>query len=391
MSLRGTCLLAILTVLGFPAVSRAEPGVDTPTETINRVLAGVWKSHKVTPPARMTDEQFLRRATQDILGRLPTAKELEDFARATAVGKRPAAIDRLVASPEWAAHWSKVWTTWLVPEDYKPAYREQLRKWLESRLSRGMSYRDMVTALIEARGTTSDNGAVHFVLANLGNPLPEDLWTERGQFDVVPVTARTMKVFLGKSGHCIECHDHPYDPDLRQRQFWGMNVFFRQVERNGQPCDSPGVAPELQLGDNSRLHTSGTVRFARRNGLLDATGMTFIDGRQPRRIDGASRRQLLTGWLVRQPDLHAVHVDRTWRHLLGRGLLEDDTLGFCSANEPLYPELLRGLSQAFSTSEGGLSDQARLIAWICKSDVYQLLPPSEESDPGRAFFFRRKN
>ena len=377
-------------VFAGPAAGQAnarEPAApdETPTQLINRVLAAAWKANNVTPPRRTTDAEFARKLYLDLLGRVPTADELAAFEKDPAANKRAKLIDRLLPDGDCAAHWAEMWTATLLPAEYNPLYRKQFHKWLTGRLAARATHDDIVKQLLTATGKNDENGAVHFVLANLGNPLPEEKWAESGQFDMVPVTSRTGRVFLGLGFQCLACHDHPFDASIRQRDFWGINAFFRQAERSGEPCASEGVAAPLGLSDNPKFNPDGVVRFKRRTGVVNATGLTFLKDRGPRGGDDRPRRAILADYIVKHTNFAPTAVNRVWTTLLGRGLLEQaglDELG--EHNEPLHPELLAGLAAAFK--EGGY-DQRKLIAWICASDVYQLhTPPGTGDDP---YFFRR--
>ena len=51
----------------------------------------------------------------------------------------------------------------------------------------------------------------------------------QGKFDAVPITSRVTRLFLGIQTNCIQCHDHPFNPEWKQDNFWGVNAFFRQI------------------------------------------------------------------------------------------------------------------------------------------------------------------
>jgi len=52
-----------------------------------------------------SDDEFLRRVTADLAGRLPTLSEWTTFAASTDPAKRDKVIDTLLASPDYATHW----------------------------------------------------------------------------------------------------------------------------------------------------------------------------------------------------------------------------------------------------------------------------------------------
>src|SRR5262249_9962948 len=104
---------------------------------------------------------------------------------------------------------------------------------------------------------------------------------EEGQFNYVPITSRTTRLFLGMHIQCVQCHDHPFNGDFKQKHFWGVNAFFRQVERKGtMPNQRNAPAPTLELVDNTSWNMDqdgqpGIVFFEKRNGVLLSTRPTF--------------------------------------------------------------------------------------------------------------------
>src|SRR5262245_19785155 len=88
---------------------------DETTEFINKHLAEQWKAQTLTPAPRCTDEEFVRRASLDIIGRIATPEEVRVFVKEDAADKRAKLIDRLLASDEYAAYWGSTWASWLLP------------------------------------------------------------------------------------------------------------------------------------------------------------------------------------------------------------------------------------------------------------------------------------
>ena len=156
-------------------------------------------------------------------------------------------VDRaLLKSDEYPKNQANLWTVWLMTraganETGGSIYHEQMRKWLEDQFKKeGMSFKEMVRELITASGKTNENGAVNFILAHLGETVPNDKQRGEdgeGKFTMVPVTSRTTKLFLGVQIQCTQCHKHPFNEEWNQDHFWGVNAFFRQVDRrtHGQP------------------------------------------------------------------------------------------------------------------------------------------------------------
>src|SRR5207244_340212 len=181
-------------------------------------------------------------------------------------------------SEEYAKNWGNVWTVWLLTRTGNPIYHEQMRVWLEEQFEKNEPYKGLVTQLLTAKGKTNENGAVNYVLAHLGEAVPRNKQAEEGQFEVVPVTSRTPRLFLGLQTQCVQCHDHPFNPDWKQSNFWGVNVFFKQIDREPRELGrmrNMMDAPVLTLKDNPEANGDGTVSYEKRNGMVQLTRATF--------------------------------------------------------------------------------------------------------------------
>ncbi len=109
------------------------------TSRIDARLAARWAEARVRPAARADDGEFLRRASLDLVGRIPTAAEARDFLDDPNPGKRAALVDRLLDSPAYAARAAMLWRQLLLPEaeDQGQVASGGLEAWLEQEDRRG--------------------------------------------------------------------------------------------------------------------------------------------------------------------------------------------------------------------------------------------------------------
>ena len=83
----------------------AYPGVPTPTE-IDRLVVNKLRKLGIVPSDVCSDTEFLRRASLDVTGTLPTADEIAAFLADKTPDKRHKKVDELLERPTYAAWWT---------------------------------------------------------------------------------------------------------------------------------------------------------------------------------------------------------------------------------------------------------------------------------------------
>ena len=409
--------LALAAAVVFTAGAARAADLPPQTLTINEELAKAAKAAELKPSKKASDHEFVRRAFIDIVGRIPTAEEVKDFAEADgSANKRARLVHRLLYDKEYkpkiaervnpkdpksvvtydyageyARHFSNIWGVWLMTRGgVAEVYHEAIELWLEEQFAKNTPWNEVVRQLLTATGKSNDNGAVAFIMAHLGEAVPAKDQAAYGKFDAVPITSRVTRLFLGIQTNCIQCHDHPFNPEWKQDNFWGVNAFFRQVDREGTPALREGnggkkkmTALPVTLKDNPELNKGNRIFFERRNGIMHAQKPNFLpdlaelerDGAIPKRPIPAeaaarSRREVLAEYIVKHDNFARAYVNRVWAHFFGRGMNElpapDD---FGGHNKVVHPELLNRLAEEF-VKYG--YDPKKLIEWICNSDAYSL-------------------
>jgi Protein of unknown function (DUF1549)/Protein of unknown function (DUF1553) len=365
-------------------------------KTINEKLRTAWADNKVTPAPRCDDHEYIRRASLDIIGRIGTPKEIAEYMSDSADTRRPKLIERLLKHEDYAKNWANIWTVWLLTRSGafgRGTYHEQMQLWLEDQFASNKKLNEILKALLTAEGKNSDNGAVNFILAHMGEKTPanakddegQPLTKSLGQFDMVPVTARLSRLFLGIQTACAQCHDHPFDGKIKQQHFWGINAYLRQVERVGEPPMGRMMgAPPLTLRDDSNVNVKAIVTFEGRNAGFKGVRASFLDGQKiPMEADGKTvklkgkdRREELARLIIEHPNYPKAMVNRIWAHYFGKGFVNpiDD---FNEQNPVAEPELLDELGKRFR--HYGF-DQKRLIRWICNSEAYNLTCVANKSN-----------
>jgi hypothetical protein len=325
---------------------------------IDELIEEAWSKAGVKPARPASDEEFLRRAYLDLIGRIPNVQEARAYLSTREIDKRGKLIEYLLEHPDYAKNAATQWTVLLIgrKDQGRLVDRSALSTWLRKQFAADRPWNEIVHELVSSTGSNKENGAVNYVLAHL-------------EFDAVPLTSRTTRLFLGQQIQCTQCHDHPSN-EWKQLDFWGINAFFKGMKAEVVTRPAATGRDALDHVELTDEPTDAYVRFDKRNGLVGVAFPRFLDGRKISQGTDVIRRAEL-GKLIADPNNDALakaFVNRMWAHFLGRGFVNpvDD---FGSHNPPSHPELLDKLAEQFK--ESGYSVKA-LCRWIMKSRAYQL-------------------
>lgn len=385
--------------------------VQPQTTIINEELGKAWAAAELKPSKKASDYEFVRRVFIDIVGRIPSAEEARDYAEVdTRPNKKAELVRRLLYSKdykpksgsakeakssdyalEYAQNFKNIWGVWLMTRGgVAEAYHENLEVWLEEQFTKNRPWNEIVRDLLTAKGKTNENGASAFMVSHFGEAVnPPEKRKEDGNFDMIPLTSRITKMFLGVQTNCLQCHDHPFNPEWKQDNFWGVNAFLRQTVREGTPVtkeQNTGKkkrdALPVTLTDDPSINSTGRIFFERRTGIMFATKPNFLpnladlekEGTPPRKSISSgspkSRREHLAEYVLAHDNFAKAYVNKMWAHFFGRGMNElpaaDD---FGGHNKVVHVDMLNKLGEEF-VKYG--YDTKKLIEWICNSDAYAL-------------------
>ncbi len=286
-----------------------------------------------------TDAVFLRRSTLDLCGVLPTLKDIETFQAMDPANRRSTWIDTLLARSEYADYWTHKYcdqflvTTKKITQSAVWAFARTLRREVANNRPWDQTCRDILTAT----GSNLDQGGVNFFLMH----------RDPGELnEAISVT------FMGTSIACAKCHNHPLEK-WTQDQYWSMaNLFGRVTFKNGARDDEV-ILIDAPAGDVNHI----------RRGIPMA----------PRPLDGPivgeNRREDFARWLTSPENswFAKAQVNRLWKGLMGRGLVENDD-DLRATNPASHPELLNRLAKEFVLS--GHNNKA-ILRLIAQSSAYQ--------------------
>lgn len=318
---------------------------------VNAML--VKKGIAPNPPS--TDEQFLRRAYLDIIGRVPTFDEAIGFLIDKSPTKRAKLIDMLLDSPGYGSHLYNYFADMLrvanPDRGGEMSSAQPYIAWLRKSLASNKPYNEMVFDMLAAEGKMWTNGATGYLLRDSGMLLDN--------------LANTFSIFLGTDVACAQCHDHPF-AEWTQMQFYQLAAFFgatttrggRAARRGGEDAAerlkaelaalNPEAAKKVEglvddIVEANRLEVrdieQNTLRLPKDYKYKDGVGgepvePKFITWDKSDRTSDAYKknktkkeeklRQAFAGWLTHptNPRFGVTIANRLWSRAFGRGVAE---------------------------------------------------------------------
>ncbi|GIW96609.1 MAG: S-layer protein [Pirellulaceae bacterium] len=284
------------------------------------------------------DFVFLRRLHLALLGRLPSPEEVDMLLADRTGDYRRRWVQQLLQSEDFVRFWSyRIGLWWRIRSPGSGQTRDEaasraMLEWIRHCLERRVPYDSMVREVITATGPTRQTGPAMFHRLAPGPREEAELVSE---------------VFMAARLRCANCHNHPLD-QWTQDDYHGLAALFARIRRdvvitvtaNGEvthPRTGQPAMPKIPAGPYLPAGDDGRTAFAE--------------------------------WLT-QPDnpyfARAV-VNRIWKALMGRGLVEpvDDMR---ITNQATHPQLLDWLAKDFV--EHGC-DLRHTIYTIATSQTFQ--------------------
>ncbi len=359
---------------------------------VDALIFGKMQSAGVESAPVCSDEEFIRRVTIDLTGRIPSPSDVTNFLKNQSPNKRDVLIDSLINSPEFVDKW-----TMFFGDLYKNTSiasninrfiggREAFYKFIRDSIEQNKSYAQMAGEMIVARGDSYAVGETNFII---GGHVP--MGPAQDIYDGYAV--RTAEVFLGLSSmDCLLCHDgaghldavNLWGAKVSRADAWGMAAFFARTRRQ-----TVTVATNLQkytineatTGEYDLNTTTGN-RSSRQpiNGQRNVPPK-YMFGNRGGVSAGEDRRTALARYITADPQFARATVNYLWEELMVEALVSpSNTFDLARLNpdaqlpdgwslQPNNAELLEALAQEFSNNGFNLRHVIRTIA---QSSTYQL-------------------
>lgn len=160
----------VVTSVYSPYESGQPPGVAT---AIDRLVGAVLKERGIVPARPCSDEVFIRRVFLDVIGTLPTQREVVYFINSDDPEKRARLIDVLLARDEFVDYWTLKWCDLLrvkseFPVNLWPNGVQAYHRWIRDAVKENRRYDVFARQLLTSSGSNFREPAVNFYRAVQG-------------------------------------------------------------------------------------------------------------------------------------------------------------------------------------------------------------------------------
>ena len=429
---------AVVPVPVLRPVTKPSASGPAPTQPVDRLVQQKLDKLGITPSGICTDAEFIRRASLDITGILPTGSRVREFLADNAADKRARLIDELLDTPGYSAWWATRFSDWTGNSEeqlnnvlpVRGAATRIWHEWLRARLEDNVPYDEIVAGIVTAESREPNEGYLDFCesMAKACKPGHESEFAKRsgmplywGRRNFVKPEDRAIGFaysFLAVRIECAQCHKHPFDQWSKDdfEQFAKLFAPFRlsqntvtkeskedydalvekltdgkklrggDLRRKIQEASKKGEAipfGELTVTINTRAiaQRKKAIAAAKKRGKK-APAVQLPEGKilgsgQPLALDKDPREDLMA-WLrdPSNPYFAKAIVNRVWSNYFGAGIV-DPTDDMNLANPPSNAPLLDHLSQEF-VAQG--YDLKWLHRTILNSKTYQRSADTNETN-----------
>lgn len=399
-------VLTVALVLGAEPAGRRR-AVRFPDNTSSNVIdvhvEAKLRANGIQAAPLAGDEEFLRRVTVDLTGRIPTVAEVQAFVADPSPNKRAQKIDALLASGAFNDRWT-LWFADLVQNVqiannnnlFYPG-RNAYHLWIQESIRTAKPYDAMVRELLAGAGNNFANGPANYIVRQLQrNGPPQDTYDN--------LAAHSAEKFLGLPLLCISCHTgaghleqvNGYLSKKSRTDFWRMAAFFSRTrlraERYPDPLNPNAIFTRFDVEVNPiglyRLNTTDGNKTPRAPASGESSTVTpafLLDGAQPNA--GEDYRAAYGRILTAHPQFARATVNLLWKEMFGRGIVEPVN-GFdlaALATQATHPALLEDLAASFAKNYS-LRDLLRTMA---NSNTYQRASAYTGTPPDASYFAHR--
>ena len=328
----------------------------------------------------LDDLQYLRKLSVDLIGRIPSEREIKQFLKDPPKNRKALLVERLFGHERFADRWTAFFADMLRIRTNATG-GGPLLAYVHQSISEDKPFDKLARELISAQGKSSHLPAVGFILNDNADPMA--------------LTAATAQVFLGIRMQCAQCHDHFYDP-ISQKEYYQLVAFFNNTP--DEMGKSIGAGRSAMTGPTVKVGDAST--FVMQEMQKKRTSQIFLRGNyetkgekvlpkvpgflHPPDQEAPDNRLGLAQWLVdpENPLTPRVTVNRWWSEIFGTGLVRTGADFGTQGEAPSHPDLLDWLAVDFVEQNWSMK---KLLKQIVLSSTYaqspRISPANKTKDP----------
>lgn len=395
---------AVVPVQTFRALSsragESFPVLGASTEVDQLVLSKLEKLG-IVPSELCTDEEFLRRASLDVTGSLPTVEEVREFISDPRPDKRQLKAEELLSRPGYAARWTTFFCDMTGNND------DQLRNvlpnvgrentpdtqwyhWIQQRVEQNVPYDELVEGIVTADSRKPDESYREYCEAMsevcrsgtgekfADRPGLTHYWARKNFQTPEDRAIGFAYSFLGVRIQCAQCHKHPFD-QWSKDDFDNFEKLFARVQARQTSMKPDGKAEYAsmleELGVEKKLkgnllrrelgpllkdgktipfpelvvaNANRNAKNKKRGGKTAPPPKAKLLGSDWVEMDNSDARDYLMDWLrsPENPYFTKAIVNRIWAQYFSVGIInpaDDINLANAPSNAPLLDYLADGL------------------------------------------------
>lgn len=355
-----------------PQTSKVARHFDNGTQAIDALIEEGWERAGVKPAPAVSDAVWLRRVTLDLIGRIPTQVETNEFL--TGGAKREAVVDKLLVTKDHAVRMRELWDVFFMGRVKRgdPDGRRRGSGWwafLENAFQTNRPWNQTVDDMLCARpeNKPETKGASWF------------LYEQKS--DHQRIAEAVAPIVYGTRIDCAQCHDHPLAREIKQAHYWGLVAAFNRSKNveGGTSVGESAVGGFMNFTNLKKESQPAMVTLLTGRTLPETwpggseqekdKDDNYVDPKAKVKVPKYSRREAFAEAATHDnPLLARAFVNRMWAALTGRGIVDPpDQMN--ARNAPSHPELLDWLAADFAAHN---HDVRRVVREIVLSRLYGL-------------------
>ena len=370
-------------VHAIPPVQRliTDEQVNRAAKNIDRLVVADLKKYDLRPAPAASELALLRRVYLDVIGRIPTADEMDQYFSSKAPDRLNKLIDALLDSPGHRSHLFNYFADMLRISDqfYRVGATHTYQSWLKQQIRENRPWNEMVAEMMTAEGPFGSTGAAGYLLRDAGMPLDS--------------LSNTLTTFMGANVACAQCHDHPF-ADWSQDDFYKMAAFFGTTRFERDDSRKPARAIATKEFGKAALVTFlrpsiSRVVFEKGRSLTYPEDYQYDNALPGKKVtpefitwydtpavpvaaqtdSPTTLRQQFADWMTAKdnPRFASAVANRMWKRFFGAGVQEPIT-DLDEKDQATNPELLAFLSKLMCAVDFDLREFQRVLL---RTNIYR--------------------